>query len=73
VLSILHIDHGLLHSVKHLRLHHQNLLQGWYRVGSIVVVSIVVRDIVLGVGVAVPCVGHLKNRCDKQERGAKEK
>jgi hypothetical protein len=27
-LSILHVDHGLLYSLKHLSLHHQNLLQG---------------------------------------------
>jgi hypothetical protein len=51
-LRILYIDHGLLHSLKHLSLHHQNLLQGRWWVSSIVV---------LGVGVAVPCVDHLKN------------
>jgi hypothetical protein len=55
-LSILHVDHGLLHSLKHLSLHHQNLLQGWWWVDSIVVLSI---------GVVV----HLKNWWDKQERG----
>jgi hypothetical protein len=57
-LSILYVDHGLLHGLKHLSLHHQKLLQGRWRVGSIVVLSIVV----LGVGVAVPCVDYLKNR-----------
>jgi hypothetical protein len=36
VLSILHVDHDLLHSMKHLILHHQNLLQGWWWVGSVV-------------------------------------
>jgi hypothetical protein len=45
-----------LHGLEHLSLHHQNLLQGqgrqWWRVGSVVVLS---------VGVAAPCVGHLKN------------
>jgi hypothetical protein len=60
-LSILHVNHGLLHGLKHLSLHHQNMLQGWWWVGNIVVLSIVVRNIVLGVGVAVPCVNHLKN------------
>jgi hypothetical protein len=51
-LSILHVGHGLLHGLKHLILHHQNLLQGRWWVGSIVVFSI----IVLGIGIAVPCV-----------------
>jgi hypothetical protein len=55
-LSILHVEHGLLHGLKHLSLHHQNLLEGQGRVGSIIVLSIV-----LGVDVAVPCVDHLKN------------
>jgi hypothetical protein len=58
LLSILHVDHGLFYGLKHLSLHHQNLLQGWWLVGSIVILSI----IVLGIGVAVPCVDHLKNR-----------
>jgi hypothetical protein len=42
VLSILHVDHGLLHGLKHLSLHHQNLLQGQWWISSIVVLSIVV-------------------------------
>jgi hypothetical protein len=58
VLSILHVDHGLLHGLKHLSLHHQNLLQGRWWVGKVVVLNIVVLD----VDVAVPCVDHLKNR-----------
>jgi hypothetical protein len=57
-LNILYVDHGLLHGLKHLRLHHQNLLQGWWWIGSVVVLSIVVLD----VGIVVPCVDHLKNR-----------
>jgi hypothetical protein len=57
VLSLLHVDHGLLHNLKHLSLHHQNLLQGRGQVGSVVVCSTI-----LGVAIAVPCVGHLKNR-----------
>jgi hypothetical protein len=57
VLSILHVDHHLLHSLKHLSLHQQNLLQNWWRVGSVVVLNI----IVIYVGVVVPCVDHLKN------------
>jgi hypothetical protein len=65
VLSILHVNHGLLHSLKHLSLQHQNLLQGrWGWVGSVVVLS---------VGITVPCVGHLKSRWDKQERGGGER
>jgi hypothetical protein len=68
-LSILHVDHGLLHDLKHLSLHHQNLLQGRWQVGSIVVLNIVVRNIVLCVDDAVPCVDHLKNWGNKQEKG----
>jgi hypothetical protein len=54
---LLHVDHGLLHGLEHLSFHHQNLLQGWWRVGSVVVLSI----IVLGVGIAVPSVDHMNN------------
>jgi hypothetical protein len=69
-LSILHVDHSLLHSLKHLSLHHQNLLYGQWQVGSVVVLSIVVLGIVvISTDVAVPCVDHLKNWEDKQERG----
>jgi hypothetical protein len=64
-LSILHVDHGLLHGLKHLSLYHQNLLQGQWQVDSIVVLNIVV----LSIDIAVPCVDHLKNWGDKQERG----
>jgi hypothetical protein len=57
-LSSLHVDHGLLYSLKHLFLHHQHLLKsrqrGWRRADILVVVPVVV------VVVAVPCVGHLK-------------
>jgi hypothetical protein len=53
----MHVDHGLLHSLKHLCLHHQHLLKsrhrGWRWVDNLVVLSIVVV-------VAVPCVGHIK-------------
>jgi hypothetical protein len=53
----MHVDHGLLHSLKHLCLHNQHLLKsrrmGWWRVDILVVLSVVVF-------VAVPCVGHLK-------------
>jgi hypothetical protein len=69
----LHVDNGLLHGLKHLSLHHQHLLQGRWRVGSIVVLNIVVHSIVLSVDVAVPCVDHLKNWGDKQDRGQGEK
>jgi hypothetical protein len=57
-LSVLHVDYGLLHGLNHLSLQNQNLLQGRWQVGSVVILSI----IVLGVGIAVPCVDHLKNR-----------
>jgi hypothetical protein len=60
-LSSLHIDHGLLHSLKHLRLHSQDLLKsrqrGWRRIDILVVLSSVVPIVVV---VVVPCVGHLK-------------
>jgi hypothetical protein len=59
-LSSLHVNHGLLHSLKHLCLHHQHLLKnsqrGWRRVDILVVLSVVVPIVV----VAIPCVGHLK-------------
>jgi hypothetical protein len=61
MLSYLHVDHGLLHSLKHLCSHHQHLLKsrrrGWRRVDIVVVLSVVVPVVVV---VAVPCVGHLK-------------
>jgi hypothetical protein len=60
-LSSLHVDHGLMHSLKHLCLHSQHLLnsrrRGLRRIDILVVLSIVVPIIVV---VAVPCVGHLK-------------
>jgi hypothetical protein len=58
----MHVDHGLLHSLKHLCLHHQHLLKSrqreWWRVDILVVLSNVVPVVV--VIVAVPCVGHLR-------------
>jgi hypothetical protein len=60
-LSSLLVDHGLLHSLKHLSLHNQHLLKsqwrGWQRVDILVVLSIVVPVVVV---VVVSCVGHLK-------------
>jgi hypothetical protein len=56
VLSIPHVDHGLLYGLKHLSLHHQNLLQVWWWVG-VVVLTIIDLDI----GVMVPCIDHMKN------------
>jgi hypothetical protein len=60
-LSSLHVDHILLHSLKHLCLHDQHLLKsrrkGWQRVDILVVLSIVVPVVVV---VVVPCVDHLK-------------
>jgi hypothetical protein len=56
----MHVDHGLLHSLKHLCLHSQHLLKsrwrGWGWVDILVVLHIVVLCVVV---VAVPCVGHL--------------
>jgi hypothetical protein len=61
-LSSLHVDHGLLHGLKHLCLHSQHLLKtrrrGWPRVDILFVLPIVVLSIV--VVVKVSCVGHLK-------------
>jgi hypothetical protein len=60
-LSSLHVDHGLLHSLKHLCLHKQHLLKSRWRgrqwVDILDVLSIIVPAVVV---VAVPCVGHLK-------------
>jgi hypothetical protein len=60
-LSSLHVDHGLLHSLKHLCLHSQHLLKirwrEWWRVDILVVLPIVGLNVVV---VAVPCDGHLK-------------
>jgi hypothetical protein len=60
-LSRLHVDHCLLHSLKHLCLHNQHLLKsrrrGWRRVDILVVLTVVVPVVIV---VAVPCVGHLK-------------
>jgi hypothetical protein len=56
------VDRGLLHGLKHLCLHSQDLhkskWRGWRRVGVLVVVLPVVFGIVCGD--TVPCVGHLK-------------
>jgi hypothetical protein len=63
-LSSLHVDHDLLHSQKHLRLHSQDLLKSrqrrWRRVDILVVGPIVILNVVL---IVVPCVGHLKCKC----------
>jgi hypothetical protein len=54
-LSLLHVDHSLLHGLQHLSLHYQNLLKYWWwrRVDVVVVVVIVL------VGTTVVSVGHL--------------
>jgi hypothetical protein len=51
-LCVLHVCHGLLHSLQHLRLHDQHLLQrgSWWWVALVVVV----------VDVTVPGVCHLE-------------
>jgi hypothetical protein len=60
-LSILHVDYGLLHSLKHLALHSQHLLKcrgrGRWWIDILVVLSVVVPVVA---AVAVPSVGHLK-------------
>jgi hypothetical protein len=64
-LCSLHVDHGLLHGLKHLCLHHQHMLKsrrrGWRWVDILVVLSIVVPVVVIVV--IVPCVVHLKYKC----------
>jgi hypothetical protein len=52
-----HIDYGLLHGLKHLSLHDQNLFKYWWGwcVSNIIVPTIII------VGVAAPSVDHLKN------------
>jgi hypothetical protein len=61
-LRSLHVDHGLLHSLKHLCLHSQHLLKsrrrGWWQVDILAVLPIVAISVI--VVVVVPCVGHLK-------------
>jgi hypothetical protein len=60
-LGSLHVDHDLLHSMKHLCLHSQHLLKskrrGWRQIDILVVLSIAVPVVAI---VAVTCVGHLK-------------
>jgi hypothetical protein len=57
----LHVDHGLLHSLKLLCFHSYHLLTSrqreWWRIDILVVLSIVVPVVVV---VMVPCVGYLK-------------
>jgi hypothetical protein len=65
-LSSLHVDHGLLHSLKHLCLHNQYLLKSRQRGGwwvDIMVVLPIFVPVVVVVVVAVSCVGHLKYKC----------
>jgi hypothetical protein len=52
-LRLLHVRHSLLHSLQHLSLHNQYLLQCWWwrRVGIVVVVVLV--------GITVASVHHL--------------
>jgi hypothetical protein len=64
-LSSLHVDHSLLHSLKHLCLHSQHLLKsrqrGWRWMDILVVLLIVVPVVVVVIiVVVVPCIGYLK-------------
>jgi hypothetical protein len=57
-LSLMHIVHRLLHSLKHLGLHQQELLQsqcGWWVV------------LVVGASMLIPCVDHLMNWWDMRQ------
>jgi hypothetical protein len=59
-LSLLHVDHSLLHGLQHLSLHYEYLLKCWWWrrvVGVVVIVVIVVVLVVIGTTVA--SVGHL--------------
>jgi hypothetical protein len=73
-LSSLHVDHTLLHSLKHLCLHNQYLLKsrrrGWWRVGILVVLSVADPIVVV---VAVPCIGHLKYKCGYDKEYPRER
>jgi hypothetical protein len=64
MLCSLHVDHGLLHGLKHLCLHSQHLLKsrrrGRWRVDILVVLPTVVLGVVV---VVVSCIGHLKYKC----------
>jgi hypothetical protein len=54
-LALMHIGHRLLHSLKHLGLHQEDLLQsrrGWWVV------------LIVGAGMLIPCVDHLTNWWD---------
>jgi hypothetical protein len=51
IVVLLHACHSLLHSLQHLSLHNQYLLQcWWWRRVSIVVVVVLIRDTVASVG-----------------------
>jgi uncharacterized membrane protein len=56
-LSLLHVDHSLLHGLQHLSLHYQYLLKCWWWRRVIGVVVVVVVLVVIGTTVA--SVGHL--------------
>jgi hypothetical protein len=48
---LLHVCHGLLHSLQHLRLHDQYLLQcWWWRRVDVVVVVVLIGDTFVSVG-----------------------
>jgi hypothetical protein len=54
-LALMHIGYHMLHSLKHLGLHHQDLLQGQW--GWRVV-------LVVGISLVIPCVDHLTDWWD---------
>jgi hypothetical protein len=61
-LSNLHVDHGLLHGLKHLCLHSKHLLKSRQREGGeqSVDILVVLPSVVLNVFVVVVPFGHLK-------------
>jgi hypothetical protein len=51
-LALMHIGPRLLHSLKHLGMHQQDLLQSWRGWQDVLIV---------GIGMVIPCVDHLMN------------
>jgi hypothetical protein len=62
-LSSLHVDHGLLHGLKHSCLHSQHFLKSRRRGWRLIDIPVVLFVVVPVVVVAVPRVSHLKYKC----------
>jgi hypothetical protein len=65
------VDHGLLHGLRHLRLHSQHLLKSRRWVGVLVVVLSIVFSVVGGD--TVPYIGHLKYEHQQNKEYSKER